>query len=672
MAARITLGVIARDAERTLGRMLESAAPYVDEIIIGFAGESSDRTEKIADEFLTAWASEEHPERQAVQVWIDWRDDFAYARNKVLERVTHVDSFGDAPQRTDASDYFLWLDSDDELIGGENLRRAIEQNPEANCLWAPYHYDEDEYGNLATTLWRERLVRNPVDWHWSGAVHEFLQLDEGVPLVLAQMNDVVVRHQPGRNKAKGSRNLDILYRELARQEPEPQQRTLLYLWRENASRGNLQEALTYANRYIARARFDDEAYQMAYGIADALRAMKRYDESRTAALKAIEVDPTWPDAYFLLARLAYEQGRLQEVVEWTRAGATKNPPRTSVIIDPRTYSYWPYYFLGLAYRGMNYWAEAAENLKIAAAVVPDAMIMGLIDEAERSLEIQRVLDHFMLTWEHLARHDEWLKARALFDQIPKLIENQPAVIDARLRTYASTQHVEDPQIMVDFYRNNPGWAPMDDAMVRSPEWAAHPRMAFARKSVTCPPPATILDVGSWTATSWTVTTSTRAALTWRTRGRRIGAYRGPSTVSARSRTWRASTMWRLPSRSSNIWLIRVPSSTRSTRRRARSSSRRRSWLGRAVELLTGRRSSRRATCAPSTSSTSRTYSLIEDGFLTYTESPTGAARGSSPPTDRASSTPATSPSSHPAPSKNGPPGSWRQRAWAGRKRPSSG
>jgi glycosyltransferase involved in cell wall biosynthesis len=483
MAAKITLGIIARNAAATLDQCLTSAAPYVDEIIVGLGGESTDETEEMAKDFLGEWAEMARVGERTWAVFpIDWRDDFSYARNEVLTQAT--------------GEWFLWLDADDILLGGEHMQEWIARVPEGNCFWAPYRYDADEHGNVSTTLWRERLVKNPSEWHWEDPIHEFLMLDPEVPLALVQMDDVAVVHNPKRNKVKGTRNLEILYRELARTEPEPTQRTLFYLFRENASRGNLHEALLHANRYISRAQFNDEAYQMAIGVSNTLRVQGRLDEARVAAHKAIEMDATWPDAYFLLARIAYEQGQFVEAIEWTKNGATKQPPQTSVIIEPRIYDYWPYYILGLAYRGLNDWEMALPNFQRAASVVPDPQLMALMEEASRAQEGKKVLDAFLTLHEHLGRNDEWLKARRIFTYIPKLIEQHPEVRRRHINTRLSTAHVDDPQIMVDFYRNNPGWAPMDEEMIWSQGWREHPRMAFARKSVTCDPPATILDIGS--------------------------------------------------------------------------------------------------------------------------------------------------------------------------------
>lgn len=473
--AKISLFVMARNAERTIGDCLDSAAPYVDEIVIAYGGPSTDSTEH---QVAIVTADYEH---KVKTVHIDWHDDFARARNEGWQHLT--------------GDYALWLDADDILIGGDKLRQYIDANPYANCFFAPYHYAEDEYGNLATILWRERLVKNPAEWTWQGAIHEVLVGDPSVPLAPVNMPEVVIRHNPKRDADKGTRNLDILYKELERTEPDPSQRLLLYLYRENAGRGNIKEALLHANRFVSRAKHDDESYQVAIGVIDLLQRSNRPDDAKKAALRAVELAPHWPDAYFWLARIAYSQGNFVECIEWTKAGETKEPPLTSTIIDPRSYTYWPSYFLGLAYLGLSDYEMAVENLTRAAQIIPDATIIGHIRLAQQHAQAQEVLNHFLAIREHLGRNDEWLKVRKLFEVAPKLIENSQPVIEAHMRTLAQTAHVDDPQIMVDFYRGNPSWVPMDDNLLWG-AWQQHPRLAFARKSVACEPPATILDIGS--------------------------------------------------------------------------------------------------------------------------------------------------------------------------------
>lgn len=470
---KLSLMMIVRDSEETLRACLESAVPYVDELVIGLGGVSTDGTEAIAREFVDLVGRGE-------VFQIEWEDDFAKARNEVLARIT-----GDAA---------LWLDSDDLLVGGDRLRKHAEDKPEVNCFYVGYEYGKGEQGETNCFLVRERVVRNPKQWTWLGRIHEVLTLEPDEPLVTYYAEDAMVVHQSNR-KDKGTRNLDALYRELEESEPDPSQRTLMYLGNENASRGNFKEALMHWNRFISRAERNEEAYQVAHKIADVLRASGKLDEAEAADVRAVKIMPTWPDAYLGLAQTAYERRDWPSVVEWTKAGATKKPPLTGLIVNPLDYSYYPYYYLGLAYAQMGDVEMALENLNLAFKEKPDTQLLDTITALHTEGDRKNVLTAFMALYQHLGRHDEWLKARRLFELAPKLIETHPEVQEAWRKTALSTAHVDDPQVMVDFYRGNPGWAPMDDETILSEAWAEHPRMKFARKAL-CGPPKYILDMGS--------------------------------------------------------------------------------------------------------------------------------------------------------------------------------
>jgi 2-polyprenyl-3-methyl-5-hydroxy-6-metoxy-1,4-benzoquinol methylase len=232
-------------------------------------------------------------------------------------------------------------------------------------------------------------------------------------------------------------------------------------------------------------------------IANIQRAQGQTTEAKRSALRAIEIEPTWPDGYFLLARIAYEAGRFSECIEWTKAGATKNPPVTGLIVDPRDYHYWPYYYLGLAYLQLGAFEEGIANLLRAIEHTPDpeavAMLRTVVDEKGR----QDAAHEFLALFERLARNDEWLKARELFRLAPKSVEQHPAIREWWLKVQQMTAHVDDPEVMVDFYRDNPGWHPYPDELIeRDGEGTGiAPRIAFARKAL-CAPPKYVLDIGS--------------------------------------------------------------------------------------------------------------------------------------------------------------------------------
>lgn len=492
---KIALSMIVKDAETTIGACLDSILPYVDEVHIGFGGRSSDRTESMVIERRDLWNSGPgHRDARGIPSFttkqIEWHDDFAEARNEVWSRISSD------------IDWAIWLDADDVLLGGEKLRKSIEQAEQAraNCLVLPYHYEEDEFGNLTCTLVRERVARKPSDWHWGGpigAVHENLVLDESIPFTPLYDPDIVVRHQPNRPREhKRTRNLDILYTSLARTEPNPPRALLYYLGRENAVRGNLKEAFLHLNRYIASAEVNDEAYQVALMIADVLRAQRQFAEAEVAALRAVHFQPEWPDALLLMARIAFEQGRWVDTIEWTKAAQTKKPPSTGLIVDPKNYSFWPNYYLGMAQARLGQLDEAMQNLSAAAALAPDENLLDTLRAIHRSRQEQGVYDAFMGLYTHLGRNSEWMKARSLFSIAPAAIQRSPEIQELWRKVDAMTRHIVDPKAMAAFYEGNPGWTAVPEELLLADGEGTgfHPRLKFALKAL-CDPPKYVLDVG---------------------------------------------------------------------------------------------------------------------------------------------------------------------------------
>ena len=88
---------------------------------------------------------------------IDWRDDFADARNQLADRLT--------------ADWLLWLNDDEDLIAFDEP--ALE-GPRAG-VWI-------EHGAAWTPRMGVRLQRRQGDARWSGALHETLISDHQGPV----------------------------------------------------------------------------------------------------------------------------------------------------------------------------------------------------------------------------------------------------------------------------------------------------------------------------------------------------------------------------------------------------------------------------------------------------------------------------------------------------------
>lgn len=182
----LSLCVIFRNNEDTIRALLESVVDHFDEFVFTDTG-CTDETRKVIESFG------DHVREQGKTCVItdfEWCDDFAKARN--------------ANFRAASGKWRVFLDTDDVLVGGENLRRLIEKternHPHVEGLFLPYDYDVLE--ELPTF----RVVKWSPQWYWTDAIHERLVSKQGLPPhALATVSDkdtIHVRHRRKDEAAK--------------------------------------------------------------------------------------------------------------------------------------------------------------------------------------------------------------------------------------------------------------------------------------------------------------------------------------------------------------------------------------------------------------------------------------------------------------------------------------
>jgi len=137
---RISLCMIVRNEEEVLHRCLESASPWVDEIIIVDTG-SDDRSVEIAREFGAQ--VHEHP----------WEDDFSAARNAALGHAT--------------GEWILSLDADEVLSpkAGKELRRVVRKKQYVGA-YIPLRDQRDGGKETVCLMFRAFQNRPEIRWHY--------------------------------------------------------------------------------------------------------------------------------------------------------------------------------------------------------------------------------------------------------------------------------------------------------------------------------------------------------------------------------------------------------------------------------------------------------------------------------------------------------------------------
>lgn len=312
--ATISLCMIVKNEERTLGRVLECASSFCDEIIVVDTG-STDRTVEIA---LAAGAYVQH---------YKWTDDFAAARNYAFSFAT--------------GDWILWLDADDALSAqsiavAHDIKANLLPTTAADAVFLPYNYAYDADGNCVLTQTRERFLRRSAGPVWSGKIHETCQTPSGTWNVCHEM---VVEHRPAPDDMprKEGRNLRIFEQYI---DVETCSLRELFLYGgELQAAGRLLDAAAVYERYLTRypvgmRDHHDEKYTVFIKCAESYRAAGRLDDAMRIAGLGVVWAGDRAEAYGVLGMAHYTAGHFAAAFPaFLAAAACKKPTHGGLVFD---------------------------------------------------------------------------------------------------------------------------------------------------------------------------------------------------------------------------------------------------------------------------------------------------------------------------------------------------
>ena len=315
----LSLAMIVRDEERTLGRVLADAATFCDELVVVDTG-SVDATRDIA------------ARAGAKVVDFPWVDHFAKARNASFDACT--------------SDWIVWLDADDTVSPAvQSQLRGLKSDLDDryDAMWMTYRYHFDSNGQCTRSFPRERLLRRAAGLRWVGAVHEVIAVPAGRSL---ERLDLYVDHRPyeGKDEVREGRNLRILEREYAAGDRST--RTLFYYGNELLDANRYEEALAAYISYLEAADLDWERHQARMKMAQCADALGRTEESVAHLHAALREDPARANAFVALGRRYFQLQQWSRALPWFAAAAALTPPTTG-FVDPPDYSWLPLDHLGV-------------------------------------------------------------------------------------------------------------------------------------------------------------------------------------------------------------------------------------------------------------------------------------------------------------------------------------
>ncbi|MFD1675370.1 glycosyltransferase family 2 protein [Alicyclobacillus fodiniaquatilis] len=179
---KLSLAMIAKDSESTIGKSLQSVKQYVDEMVVVDTG-SVDGTARVAKEM------------GADVFTYAWKGDFSDARNCALSKAS--------------GDYCLVLDAD-EWIEQMDLAQTIKCLESRSVIGQIQirNYFDDAGEMKVYKLFISRIMPNGV--YYTGRIHE--QIASGLPRIQLPISAYHVGYY---KTNKGERNIGLLKKELA-------------------------------------------------------------------------------------------------------------------------------------------------------------------------------------------------------------------------------------------------------------------------------------------------------------------------------------------------------------------------------------------------------------------------------------------------------------------------
>ncbi|MDR1961907.1 MAG: glycosyltransferase [Gracilibacteraceae bacterium] len=293
---KLTACLIVKNEERCLARCLNSLRGAVDEIVVGDTG-SADATREIARE----WG--------ARVLDLPWRDDFAWAKNQVLDAAD-----GDWVLFPDADEYFA--------PGGAAALRALAEAsgtcPELDGIVLRRYEGTALPASFSAVI---RAFRLSPDMRFAGAIHESLSRGGRLPRLLDAPENIFLWHDGyagARAAAKIARDTRIIEKQLRSGSDDA---LLLFHMGKMLDRQKEQERIwEYMESFLRRDTTPSSICLKAMLLAEIALAFApdariAGERRRWLAGEALRRFPAQPGAYLIAGGEAAERGDWREAMK---------------------------------------------------------------------------------------------------------------------------------------------------------------------------------------------------------------------------------------------------------------------------------------------------------------------------------------------------------------------
>ncbi|MGG4107284.1 glycosyltransferase [Paenibacillus lautus] len=278
-------------------------------------------------------------------------DDFAAARNYAFRLAT--------------KDYIFWMDADDVLKDEDrkkfiHLKGILDQSVDSVTM--DYHLAFDEFGNVTSSVRRNRLVKRENKFQWIGAVHEYLGVWGNI-----LNSDVAITHN--RLHHDSDRNLKIYETRLLRGE-EFSPRDLYYFANELVDHRMYEQAICYYEKFLATGKgWVEDNISSCGKLADCYHELGNRERELESSLRSLQYSS--PRAEFC-CRIGYHfHGDIRTAIFWYKlATQRKQTGDNWGFINPVCSTWLPHLQLCVCYDRIGEYRLAYNHNEIARSYRP--------------------------------------------------------------------------------------------------------------------------------------------------------------------------------------------------------------------------------------------------------------------------------------------------------------
>lgn len=336
----ISLCMIVKNEEETLGRCLDTAKDIVDEINIVDTG-SADKTKEIALKYTDRVFD------------FPWTNSFAEARNESYKYAT--------------KDYILYLDADDVLLEAdqEKLKELKETlDPSVDSVSMYYNAGMDQYGNVTLRYRNNRLVKREKNFRWYGDCHNYIDVRGKII-----NSDVAVTHKKVKHSA--GRTVSIFEEKIARGDTFSP-RDYFYYGNELRENGRHQAAIESYDKNLALKGgwVEDKIFSCIYK-GDCYRTLGDDRNELSSLFQSFEYTLPRADACSRIGHNFQRRREYKTAVFWYElaTGQIPDPDRWSFIYTAY-YTWYPHLQLCVCYYRLGDFQKAYEHNEEAAKYRP--------------------------------------------------------------------------------------------------------------------------------------------------------------------------------------------------------------------------------------------------------------------------------------------------------------